>query len=227
MLFLASHNGERYPINSLPRLAEIEEWPEARWRRELSLQLGVIFDGSMSVSLPQDGFDLNELKQESWFAMLSQRESSLVPWDRLSWWQGIQKADDLRSQVFEFDRAWLTPEKTLNQSVYDRFARLRLQDEAIRNSQWTLRVVNASGRSGEAGRQARMLELIGFGVRSVDTQSDLSESAVTTLPETPETVSDERWARSRFKQLYADWQQQDGEKLFEEQRVQGQVVVGE
>lgn len=227
MQFQASHNGERYSISSLPRLAEIENWSDVRWRRELSLQLGIIFDGSMWVSLPQDGFDLNELKQESWQALLGQRQSTLAPWDNLSWWQGMQQADDLRSQVFEFDRAWLGPDKTLNQSVYDRFARLRLQDETIRNSQWTLRVVNASGRSGEAGRQARMLELIGFGVRSVETQTEQSTSGVTTLPESDEFAQEERWARVRFQQLYVDWEQQENQKLFEQQRVQGEVVVGE
>jgi hypothetical protein len=226
LMFRASHNGESYPVSGLPRLAEIENWSTTRWQRELSLQLGVVFDGSLHVSSPQTDFDLDELEAQSLQALLGGRQTSLVMWDRWTWLQALQNADDLKSRVITFESGWLDGDKHLNEAVYDRFARLRLQDETLRNSQWTLRVVNASGIAGDASRQARMLELIGYGVRAVESQDEMSLSTVVTLPRLAEDDAADVWARSRLQVLYADWFHEENDGLFEKQRVQGEVISG-
>ncbi len=224
--FRASHNGEAYNLSGLPRLAEIESWSEQAMLREVSLQFGVVFDGSMTVDFPASQLSVEYVRREALMAFLGRQETKLGLWDRWTWWRLTLGADALRSQVIPFESAWKLPNGQLNTSTYDRFARLRLQDTTIRQSQWSIRVMNASGIAGDAARHARMLELIGYGVRSTDSQGDRVPSALRLQPALADDIPENMWASKRLQHLFSDWESRVDETLLETQRVQAEVLVG-
>lgn len=229
LMFRASHNRELYPVNTLPRIAQIEGWSERRWLRELSLQLGVIIDGTISVSAPPENFTVEGLVRESGSALWSGRKSSLVWWDRLTWWREIRSTSLLNRELLRFDPEWLSAEKEINQAYFDKVARLRLQDDILRRSQWAVRVVNASGVTGDAGRQARLLELVGFNVLTVDTQDSRPQSAIHLdqhLADEMNLSEEDRWAVSRIQLLYQDWEQEYLPDLTAQKRVEVEVLRG-
>lgn len=231
--FRASHNNESYDLASLPRLSAIENWPEVRMRREVSLQFGVVLDGALKVNTSPADLTAQQLIGESAWALVGQRESSLQLWDRLTWWQGLRQTDTLRREKITFDPDWLVADGTLNTGNFDTFARLRFQDERVRRSQWAVRVLNSSGVAGEASRQGRALELIGFNVLLLDTQVNAGESRLRLAADQADQTSQEseesdlNWARSRLQELYADWPLEIDASLPEQKRVEAEIITGQ
>lgn len=227
LMFQASHNREMYQLSTLPRLAEIEAWHERRWLREVSLQLGVILDGSITVTIPQEDFTTDTLVSESQKS-LWRNKTTLGWWDRFTWWRGVRATPQLKREVLVFDSQWLTAEKLINQAHFDRVARLRLQDDVVRQSQWAVRVVNASGVAGDAGRQARLLELVGFNVLTIETQTSQTESSLEldAAAMSSENSAETAWAASRIRMLYGDWQSQLMPELVQQKRVESEVIQG-
>lgn len=223
--FQSSQNAEPYAFATLPRLAEVEGWSETRWLREVSLQFGVVFDGVLVTPVDQNDFTPGVLLAESRRAVWGQRLSSLGIWDSLTWWQGLKRTDALKREVVAFEPSWMTADGQLDPGTYDRFARLRLQDETIRSSEWVLRVTNLSGKAGEAGRHARMLELVGYGVRGLDTETVQGGSDLQILPASLDQSGEDHWARVRLMRLYDDWNVIE-EASLEQQRVHGSVRSG-
>lgn len=227
--FQSSHNGEVYALNTLPRLAEVEQWPESRWWREVSLQFGLVIDGVVQVTFSSEELSFVSLERDSWQAIWQDR-STLQHWDRLTWWQGLRQADPRKVQVLSFESNWLGEENQLSHAHFDRFARLTLQDGQIRRSLISVQVVNASGVSGQANRQARMLEIMGFGVKSVETadisQNETSGLRLQSAQDTEKLSAESVWARKRLQQLYADWPQSEFQDLEFKERVQGAISIG-
>lgn len=221
-----SLNGQEYSLWALTRLAEIEAWTPQQWHRELTLQFGVIIDGEIHVDVPQQELSADDVLSESRWALLGRRSTSLSLWDRWLWWRGIKDTDALRREVVPFEEAWINADNELNTGTYDRFARLRLQDERVRESAWALRVVNSSGVSGEAARYARMLELTGYNVFSLETQTELSQPTVRLYVDPAAAEGSSAWAAGRLQTLFADWSIEIDPLQADQERTEAEVVLG-
>lgn len=166
-----------YNSDALVGLTQLEH---LRWdflTYTVSLEYGVSIDGiiwTKQTELTQ----LSQVRKLALLALFNQRPNSLAFWDRLRLWQSLQQVPSYQFTLVDVSTYLDETTHQLDQTRYDRWAELYLQDAEIRGSDYSLVVQNATSVNGYATRVGRMLSLMGYYVRGLET---VEEDSGTTL----------------------------------------------
>jgi len=111
----------------------------------------------------------------------------------------------------------------LDQARYDRWAELYLQDAEVRGSDYSLVVQNATSVNGYATRVGRMLGLMGYYVRGVETVEDGNvDTSLFTQKESAGT-----WPDNRLKTFFSALPQKRDDSLTQEKRTNAVLRLGD
>jgi hypothetical protein len=185
----------------------------------VALEYGVGVDGIIW-SEQSDMGKLTEVKKLALLAALNQRPTTLAFWDRLILWQWL-----LRVPAYQFEmvdvKTYLNNEThQLDQARYDRWAELYLQDTSIRQSNYSVVVQNGTGVDGYAGRVGRMLSLMGFYVRGLETINEQKESTLVIEKQ------NQNWPGERLEMILKLWKKKRDTGLTTEKRVNAVLQLG-
>jgi len=208
-----------YNSDALVGLTQLEK---LRWdflTYTVSLEYGVAIDGIIWTKQP-DLPQLSQVRKLSLLAMLNQRPSTMSWWDRLSMWQYLQQVPAYQFELVEVQQYVDQSTHRLDQTRYDRWAELYLQDPEVRGSDYSLVVQNATSVNGYATRVGRMLGLMGYYVRGLETVEE--DTGTTLLLE----KGDQSWPGKKL-QLFLDAlpQKRDNE-LTQEKRTNAVLRLG-
>lgn len=96
----------------------------------------------------------------------------------------------------------------------------------MRNSGWSVSILNGSGIQGYASRVASALEMMGYEVRSVDTIEPVEESAVVFAPQRNEVFTEERWAKKRLETVFSAFSTREDEETTRRRRSSAVIILG-
>ncbi len=156
-----------YTSDALGGLTQLEDLKWEFLLSTLSLEFGVGLDGIIWTDSPVT--TLGDLRAVGLQAMLNRKATTLPWWDRMTLWRKLQQMPSYQIETEEIARYLQTETQMLDTNRYDRWAEFSLQDARIRESGFSVSVQNGSGIEGYAGRVGRMLGLMGYDLRSVET----------------------------------------------------------
>lgn len=166
-----------YTSDALVGLTQLEglKWDYLQYA--LSLEYGVALDGIIWSQTAE----LNQVSQIRGLALRSvfnRRPSTLAFWDRMKMWLWSQRVPNYQLEVTDMARYLEEDSKKLDQTRYDRWAELYVQDVAVRGSDYSVAVHNGTNINGYAKRVSRMLGLMGYYVRAVETVQPQEQSII-------------------------------------------------
>jgi len=207
-----------YATDALVGLTQLEN---LRWEYltyAVSLEYGVAIDGIVWSKEP-DLKNLSQVRKLAFLALINRQPSTIVFWDRFKWWVWLQRVPSYQFESVDVAQ-YVDGNRRLDQARYDRWAELYLQDSAIRGSDYSLIVQNGTGVDGYAHRVGRMLGLMGFYVRGLETIDGLEKSAV--LLE----KGAEPWSAQRLQSVFSSFPSKKDPGLVEEKRTNAVLRVG-
>lgn len=207
-----------YTTDALVGLTQLEK---LRWEYltyTVSLEYGVAIDG-IAWSNEPDLKSLAQVKKLSFFALVNRRPSTIVFWDRFKWWIWLQRVPSYQFESVDVAQ-YVDGNHRLDEARYDRWAELYVQDASIRGSDYSLIVQNGTGVDGYAHRVGRMLGLMGFYVRGLETIDGLEKSAVLLEKGTSS------WSSQRLQAVFASFPDKKDPALIEEKRTNAVLRVG-
>lgn len=213
-----------YMVDALEGIREIEQKSWSSTLLTLSLEYGIVFDGVVWTDIPFADFTPQKLNKISTQIIFNRTPTTLSRWDRFTWWRLLRQVPSFKRQVVTIDQ-YLANEKTLNQATFDPWARLKWQDWGARQSELAVAVLNASGVQGQASRFARMLELVGYEVRSVDTIPEQEQSQLILTHQVLESPQEE-WALDRLQTLFDSFDRTEDAAQLERRRVEAIIILG-
>lgn len=185
----------------------------------LSLEFGVGIDGIIWTKDEQIN-QLSQLKKLSIMSILNQRPTTMAFWDRLKLGQSLQRVPSYQFELVDVNIYLDESTNRLDKTRYDRWAELYLQDAEIRGSDFSLVVQNATSVNGYATRVGRMLGLMGYYVRGLET---VEEDADTTLYITKGNLV---WPGDRLRNFFAALPQKRDDELPQEKRTNAVLRLG-
>ncbi len=205
-----------YQSQALVRLTQLEK---LRWDfllSTLALQYGVALDGMIWTKLDkiESPGDLRSLALGSIFR---QNPTTLAWWDR-----GRLLADLQRIPEHKVDRSFPTD---ADEAGLEQWASRLIQDTQIRHSGVTVAIQNGSGVQGLAARLSRMLRIMGYDVRALETVAEVSTSKLVFRPNFEENVGG-HWARLRLQAVASFLSPETDAQLPEKLRADLVVIVG-
>ncbi len=207
-----------YTSDALVGLTQLEN---LRWEfltYAISLEYGVAIDGIVWTQEAELS-SLSKVRKLAFFALVNNQPSTMVFWDRFKWWGWLQRVPSYQFELVDIHQ-YLTDANRLDEPRYDRWAELYLQDASIRGSDYSLVVQNGTGVDGYAHRIGRMLGLMGFYVRGLETIDGLERSAV--LLEKGTTP----WSGQRLESVFSFFTTKRDQALVEEKRTNAVLRVG-
>lgn len=214
----------QYAADALIGFAMLEdvEWQFVQF--QLFLEYGVVVDGIVWSSLSVEELQTPRgVERLAWSLLRPRRESTLTYYDRWKWWSWTHR---VLSPSYSNTTPPLLTEQQLDNSSYDRWANTRVQDPQVRRSRWSIAIVNASGKQGQAQRLARGLRLLGYEVRQVDTIEPQEKSELVFAPSKDSSTQEAEWARVRLREVLG-WAVREDEALTSQRRSDAVVVIGQ
>lgn len=185
----------------------------------LSLEFGVGIDGIIWTKDEQVN-QLSQLKKLALMSILNQRPTTMAFWDRLKLGQTLQQVPSYQFELVDVNIYLDEASNRLDKTRYDRWAELYLQDAEIRGSDFSLVVQNATSVNGYATRVGRMLGLMGYYVRGLET---VEEDSGTTLYITKGNLV---WPGDRLRNFFSALPQKRDDQLPQEKRTNAVLRLG-
>lgn len=215
-----------FATDALYGYSQLEKKDSSWIRLQLALEYGVVVDGIIWTS-DVTVTTKKEVMNNSWKTLVRQRPTSLTYWDRLIWWQSLRKVEDFAVGTPISLAEYVLPDtKELDFTRYDRWASQNVQDTQIRQTGMSVAVLNASGVQGQAQRFSRMLELIGYEVRSVDTIEPQEKTKILLAPPEEDQTASQEWTRQRMKDIFSSYQIKQDEEETEKRRSEAVIILG-
>lgn len=156
-----------YTTDALVGFTQLEDLQWEYLQYTLSLEYGVALDGIVW-STQSELSQIDHVRRMALLSLINQCPSTLAFWDRMKMWLWAQRIPTYQLESTDLNQ-YLKDDNRLDQTRYDRWAELYLQDVAIRSSDFSVAVHNGTSINGYAKRVARMLNLMGYYVRNVET----------------------------------------------------------
>lgn len=209
-----------YNSDALAGLTQLEHLKWSFMAYSLSLEYGAGIDGFIWAENNQSITQLGQIKGLVSRSLISQRPTTLVFWDRLTLWLKLQRVPAYQLEVVNIKPYLDKTNNRLDQSRYDRWAELYLQDQHIRESDYSVIVQNGSGIDGYAQRVGRMLRLIGYYVRGLETIETSQNSEIITDQTTG-------WPLQRLESIMTVFSKRKDRQLLQEKRSNAIIRLGE
>jgi hypothetical protein len=190
-----------------------------RWEfvlNTLSLKYGIALDGiiwTKAAKVDSKG----AVAGVALSALLRRSPTTLSFWDRGKLLAGVQAIPE-----YQVDRSFPT---VASEEELDKWAGRAVQDTRIRSSGLTVAIQNASGVQGLAARLSRMLRLMGYDVRAIDTVPEQADSRLVFRPELDREASG-HWAKLRLLAAASYLTPQTDTVLPDKLRADLVVVIG-
>jgi hypothetical protein len=208
-----------YTSDALVGLTQMEEMEWSYLEYLIALEFGVAVEGIIWTDSPVTS--RSELSALSLQAVLNRKSNTMPWWDRLTLWHRVQQTPSYQVESVDLGQYLISDTKLLDTTRYDRWAELYLQDSTIRGSGYSVAVQNGSGIEGYAGRVGRMLGLMGYDLRSIDTVG------TSTLSEVIWSQSNRNeWESTRLQTLFSSFSQRIDPNTVEQARSRAVVRLG-
>jgi hypothetical protein len=188
-----------YQTDALAGLTLLENLDWDFLQQSLAREYGVVVDGVVWTDQANVTTQA-EVRRLSWSGVFNQSATTLSYWDRWTWWRLVGSVPSYQVEIAPM-KDWIDEEGRLRDTPYEAWAETKIQDEQIRQSGLTVVVQNGTQLQGEANRVARMLRLIGYAVRNIDTV-EKQESTKIVLGASREEQPEIAWALARLRDLY-------------------------
>jgi len=209
-----------YSSDALVGLTQLEELDWEYLEYTLALEFGVSLDGIVWTDTPVSS--LGDLRSLGLQAMLNRRASTLSWWDRMTWWRWLQQVPSYQLETVNLSSYLVSETNMLDTTRYDRWAELYLQDPDIRGNGFSVSVQNGSGIEGYASRVGRMVGLMGYDLRSIDT---VGTSTISELLWAEDLQSD-NWSAQRLQSVLAPFRARVDQGANEQARSQAIIRLG-
>lgn len=219
-------NEVSYGSDALVGYAQLESYTWSYVQYLIGLEYGVVIDGIVwSESAPQ-GMSLEEVKKLARKSLFRQVPTTLAYWDRFLWWQSVTRIPNYEVENASEMQRLLLENKALDFSQYRKQFLTKIQDPVIRNSGWSVAILNGSGVQGYASRVASALEMMGYEVRSVDTIEKTDRSAVVFAPQRDDIFAQEQWADQRLRDFFQPFENREDEEISRRRRSNVVIILG-
>lgn len=208
-----------YTSDALAGLTQLENLDWEYLEYTVALEFGVALDGVIWTDTPVT--NRSELSSLSLQALLNRKANTLAWWDRMTLWRRVQQAPSYQVESIDLQQYLISGSQLLDTTRYDRWAELYLQDSTLRASGYSVAVQNGSGIEGYAGRVGRMLGLMGYDLRSIDT---VGTSTISELLWAQEPKNE--WASKRLGAILETFTQRVDANTAEQARSQAVVRLG-
>ncbi len=212
-----------YQTDALAGLTLLEGLDWEFLEQSLSREYGVVIDGIFWTHESEIKSDAG-VRGLAWQGILNRVNTTLSYWDRWTWWRLVRSVPSYQVELAKTED-WVDAEGRLRTLAYESWAEKKIQDEQIRQSGIAVVVQNGSQIQGEANRVARMLRIVGYAVRNIDT-IDPQENTKIVLSQTREEKSEIAWAVSRLKELYPQATVEENTEVAQRARADIVLVIG-
>lgn len=217
--------GTEYPSDAWVGVTELEKQPWSYLISNMGQTYGIQADGVVWTDQPYDNFEFAQAKTLANKMLFNQVKTTVRQWDRWSWQKMVYSVPAYKAERREDLNTFLNAEKRMEINLSDRFLAQFFQDTTIRQNRVSVAVLNASGQQGRAQQIARMLELIGFEVRSVDTIEPQEQSKLLVHPDWIKKT-DAQWPQERLHQIFSSYEITPDTDQTERRRTDVVVIVG-
>jgi hypothetical protein len=217
----------RYGAYQTDALAGLTLLENLDWRfleQSLAREYGVVLDGVVWTD-QQSITSQSDVRTLSWSGVLNQSKTTLAYWDRWTWWRLVGSVPQYQVELAPL-QDWVDGDGRLRDTAYESWAETKIQDEQVRQSGLTVVVQNGSEAQGEANRVARMLRLIGYAVRNIDT-IDRQTNTKIVLGSRREEKPEIAWAVTRLRDLYPHAEVIEDESAVQKARSDVLLILGQ
>lgn len=182
----------------------------------LSLELGVALDGiiwSRSEKIESRG----DVRAAVLAVLANRSATTLAYWDRGRLLAMLESIPDYKLDISFPAQA--------DEDAVEKWAARTIQDNQIRSSGITVAIQNASGIQGLATRYSRMLRIMGYDVRNIETIPEQTRSRLVHRPEA-ESTSQGQWAIHRLVVAASYLEKEVDEELAQKLRSDLVLVLG-
>ncbi len=219
-------NTVSYSSDALVGYTQLEERSWEYLQYILSLEYGLPIDGILWTGTAPGKVGVGELREVARDALWRRAPTTLTYWDRLQLWRGLFGVPAHQVETLDGISQLLNEDDVLNTSEYQRQYFSVLQDPAIRNSGWSIAILNGSGIQGYASRVAGALEMMGYEVRGVDTVDETLDSEVLLAPNEQTVFAEDIWAKYRLKDTFQHFAQSTDEEITRRRRSNAVIILG-
>jgi len=209
-----------YSSDALVGLTQLEELDWEYLEYTLALEFGVALDGIVWSDTPVRS--LGDLRSLGLQALLNRKANTLAWWDRATLWRWLQEVPSYQLETVDMSNYLIGDTNMLDTTRYDRWAELYLQDSAIRANGFSISVQNGSGIEGYASRVGRMVGLMGYDLRSIDTVGTSTISELLWA----ETLQRDNWSAQRLQSVLAPFRARVDQGANEQSRSQAIIRLG-
>lgn len=188
-----------YQSDALVGLTLLEKLDWQFLELTLAQEYGVVLDGAVWTQ-EQNISTLSDVKGLAWKGITRQSKTTFSYWDSWVWWRLLGTIPSHQVEVAPLTE-WIDEEGRLREVPYETWAETKIQDEQIRQSGLSVVVQNGTEQQGQAQRTARMLKLIGYAVRNIETVTTQESTKIVLNPQRAEQ-GEVRWALQRLQDLY-------------------------
>lgn len=203
-----------YQTQALVGLTQLEK---LRWEflmGSLSLELGTAIDGILWTDLSEVS-DQGDIRSIVLSSVANQKATTLAYWDRWRLLAMVESIPDYKVDVsFPADA---------DEAALEKWAARTIQDSQIRSSGMTIAIQNASGIQGMAARYSRLLRIMGYDVRNIETVEVQGESQLVVRS----TLDESSWEVQRVQAAVPYLRTKKDDALPEKLRSEMVVVLGE
>lgn len=209
-----------YSSDALVGLTQLEQLDWEYLEYTLALEFGVALDGIIWTDTPASS--VGELRSLGLQAVLNRKASTVSWWDRMTWWRWLQQVPTYQLETLDMSNYLIGDTNMLDTTRYDRWAELYLQDPDIRGNGFSVSVQNGSGIEGYASRVGRMVGLMGYDLRSIDTVGTSTISELLWA----ETLQRDNWSAQRLQEVLEPFRARVDQGANEQARSQAIIRLG-
>lgn len=219
-------NDVAYSSDALVGFTQLEGYSWQYLQYVAGLEYGVIIDGIVWSQQAPDQITLDSVRKLAQQSLFRQTPTTLAYWDRFMWWRSLSQIPNYEVEQASEMQQFLTEEQALDTTKYQKQFFSQVQDVAIRNSGWSVAILNGSGIQGYASRVASALEMMGYEVRSVDTIESTEHSALVFAPQRADSFIEEQWAQQRLRDFFHPFERREDEELTRRRRSNAVIILG-